>query len=210
MIKSRELSIVSNGNDIDEVLNEAEEFAVTTGMSAKQSRRLRLLTEDTLCMLKTITGEIEVKLSFIEKENDVIIHLETETMMNMVKRENIIAISKSGRNESAKGITGKIREAFELAFMMPSSGINDELIACSSPAIAMGMPGDIAATDFMNVVYWSLNNYRDSVEAGLHNDPDMNEAWDEIERSVVGSLADDVRVGVRNDHVALDVYMKKA
>ncbi|MCR5735555.1 MAG: hypothetical protein K6G22_13190 [Lachnospiraceae bacterium] len=210
MIKSRELSIVSTGDDISEVLNEAESFAVSAGLNEKQTRRLRLLTEDTMAMLKTVTGEIDINMTFINKDDDCVIHLETETAMNLEKRENLISLSKSGKNESAKGITGKIREAFELAFLMPGSGPDAELVACASPSIAMGMPGDIGATDFMNVVYWSLSRYRDSVEDGSFDGENKDEAWDELERSVVGSLADDVKVGIRNDHVALDVYMKKA
>ncbi|MCR4923622.1 MAG: hypothetical protein K5931_06385 [Lachnospiraceae bacterium] len=208
MIKSKALSFVTNGEDFGDILEEAEKFATEAGLSPKGTRRLRLITEDTLCMLKTITGEVSSKLSFIGGDNEVVLHVETETFMNIQKREELLAISKSGKNESVKGVMGKIREAFELAFLMPSADVSQAWVSAASPAMLMGMPGDIGASDFMNTMCWSLSNYKDSIDTDIEEDSDKAVAWDELEKSIVASIAEDVRIGIRGDYVVIDVIMK--
>ena len=43
---------------------------------------------------------------------------------------------------------------------------------------------------------WSLMNYRESLER--ENEPDTEE-WDELEKSIIAKLADDVKVWLRSD-----------
>ena len=50
---------------------------------------------------------------------------------------------------------------------------------------------------------WSLAKYRQSVDEARASDQDTTEAWDELEKSIVASIADDVRVGVKGDTVEL-------
>ena len=68
--------------------------------------------------------------------------------------------------------------------------------------------GSIDAMDFE----WSLLQYRSMVEKEKQQKK-AEEAWDELEKSVVANIADDVRVGVRGDIVEMTIikrYDKKA
>ena len=50
-------------------------------------------------------------------------------------------------------------------------------------------------------IMWSLSDYRESLGTDQENDPSAKEAWDELEKSIVASLAKDVLVGVKGDRI---------
>ena len=206
MIRSKELTLYSSGDNLDKVLEEADAFASFMGLPDKESRYLRLITEETIGMIRTITGELSAKLVFSGGDESYTISLETITFMDIKKHDELLALSKSGKNESAKGVMGKIREAFELANMIPDQNSKDAWMMYGSPAMTWGMPNE--GTMFMSPsepVYWTLKGYRSTLDADKESDEDAAEAWDELEKSIVGNLADDIKIGIRNGHVQMDV-----
>ena len=114
MKKSQEIKLVSNFDDIDEVLNEAANFSKDMNYSAKDALRIRLLTEETMSMVRTMTGEVDLSISFSGQDDECIIQVETDTMMNPLKKVDILSVSASGKNISAIGIMGKIRDVYKL------------------------------------------------------------------------------------------------
>ncbi len=50
-----------------------------------------------------------------------------------------------------------------------------------------------------------MQKYKNDVEAEKNDDP---EAWDELEKSIIANLADDVKVGVLKDKIELVVIKK--
>jgi hypothetical protein len=52
---------------------------------------------------------------------------------------------------------------------------------------------------------WSLEEYRNSVKQ-----EEQAEAWDELERSVIASVADDVTVGVKGRQAQIVIVKKFA
>ena len=62
-----------------------------------------------------------------------------------------------------------------------------------------------AYPDMMTI--WTLQTYRVDLDQarGAHSDAD--EAWDELEKSIVARLADDIAVGVKGDRI--DLVIKK-
>ena len=53
--------------------------------------------------------------------------------------------------------------------------------------------------------FWKLQEYRNSVKK-----EEQVEAWDELEKSVIASLADDVTVGIKGNHAQIVVEKKFA
>ena len=202
MIKSRQLHISSNGDDTDEVLAEVESFANEMKLPSKDALRVRLLAEETLSMLTTMTGETEYAIEFVGNSDRCILKLETDTLMDAMKKDALLSVSSTGRNIYVKGIMGKIRDVFETAFTMPSGGVWTDNCALS---MMMGYPGDMYSAQFMDSVYWSLESYRNSVDA---EDVLREEEKDELEKSIVSNIADDVQVGVREGHVAMNIIYK--
>ena len=72
----------------------------------------------------------------------------------------------------------------------------------------MGMPVDAASAQIMDSVYWTLVDYRGKVEAE-EDSPEKKEQWDELEKSIVSNIADDVQVGVKGGHVVMNIIYKK-
>ena len=54
-------------------------------------------------------------------------------------------------------------------------------------------------------IIWSLNNYREGLEQADDSDAPVKEAWDELEKSIVASIAKDVVVGVKKDRVEMTI-----
>ena len=55
-----------------------------------------------------------------------------------------------------------------------------------------------------NPITWSLNSYREALSDAENEEP-AQEAWDEIEKSIVASLAKDVIVGIKKDLVEMTI-----
>ena len=201
MIKSREFQLTSTGDDAVEVLSEAVEFGNLINLGRKDSLMLRLLTEETMSMLRTLTGEVKCELTFVEENGVISINLETDTIMDANKRSELLAASKSGKNSFSKGIMGKVREAFEVAFTLPA-GV--DISNYCTPSMMMGVPYECESEQVMDTLYWSLSTYRKNLE-----EKDVPaEQWDELEKSIVSNIAEDVQVGIRGEQVVMAVIYK--
>jgi hypothetical protein len=53
--------------------------------------------------------------------------------------------------------------------------------------------------------YWSLERYRTNTKR-----EEKTEAWDELEKSVIASVADDVIIGVKGRHADITIIKKFA
>ncbi|MBR4586703.1 MAG: hypothetical protein IKO30_00140 [Lachnospiraceae bacterium] len=205
MEMSREIRIVSGGDDIDEVLREASLFSEMMHFSKKDALRVRLLTEETISMLRTLTREREVKLSFIAREDGCLIRMEADPIiMDKAMKKDILSVSSTGKNTAVKGIMGKVRDVLENAFMMPEMY---SYAAYTSPSM-MGMTVDVTSGQLMDAVYWTLADYKGKVETE-EDSAKKREQWDELEKSIVSNIADDVQVGVKNGHVVMNIIYKK-
>ena len=56
-----------------------------------------------------------------------------------------------------------------------------------------------------DVPVWSLNSYREALEDKPEKDDSDEEAWDELERSIVASLAKDVTIGIKSNLVEMTI-----
>ena len=93
----------------------------------------------------------------------------------------MIGVSKSPKNSSALGITGRIREAFDY----PTTKSDDPMI------FPTGEYGFAANIDF--AMFRSLEQYQNSVKESISK----KEKWDEFERSISVKFVDDVLVSVK-------------
>ncbi len=208
MVESRELKLLSLGDDIQEILDESEKFAAEMNLDSKEAMRLRLLTEETMVMIRQITGEPEMILIFIGQGSKCTIHLEIETWVNNTMRDNLIGLSKSGRNEAVKGVLGKISEMVERFIYMKDSDLQKLPSDDVENILAMGTPSTYSCAGnagMTNTMYWTLRGYTENVKAARGDGRGAKEAWDELEKSVVANLADDVRIWIKGSKVMVDI-----
>jgi hypothetical protein len=99
-------------------------------------------------------------------------------------------VASSGKNESAKGIAGKIRELFRQSLQEASDDDAEYLSRMTDAWVGSGMAGAVDSN------YWSLQMYRQQVSA---KKTEQKEEWDELEKSIIAKLADEVRVWLKAD-----------
>ena len=198
------IMVYSNGSGIGKAMDEAGRFAKYNDLGEEESLYLTLLAEEMLGMVKGITGEFEGNF-WLEKEDDEYrLKLRADTYMDKEKKKKLIALSPSGKNESTVGIMEMIKSV--LLGGLEKSGEVENLQNEYDDGTVMygtlGMRGadDLAATGFE----WSLLQYRSMVEKEKENQKSL-EAWDELEKSIIANIADDVKVGVRGDIVELTI-----
>ena len=186
-MKSNVCKIEKGTRDLAAILKESEKVAAYNELTHKQSLQLRLLCEEIDGMLPNIVDDFDGEL-YIDFENGVCkIHVSIQIPeLDTVKKEELISIAKNKKNSAAIGIVGKIRDAVEDFFLDKEKM---EAMALSTGSVGLGT-GYSEGVDFAYL--WRLEEYRSSV-----NKEKETEAWDELEKSVIASAADDVIVGVK-------------
>ena len=190
-MKTDILMISSDGTNMDSALAQVDKVAAYKGLSSKNALYLRLLVEETMAMMRAISVNGEF---WMEDENQLYtLHLKVSTLMDENAREQLLAASTSGKNEATRGFMGKIRSFFE-----PSSSV---------PMFSAGFGG--GSPQMYNSYVWSMEDYRDQLrQYREQNQNEAKEAWDELEKSVVGHLADDVKVSIRGRTVEMTIVKK--
>ncbi len=199
-MKSNVCRIEKGTRDIEAILKESERVAEYNGFNHKQTLQLRLICEELDGMLPNIIDEFEGDL-WIEYENGVCkVNVSIEIPeFDADKKEKLIDISNDKKNAAAVGIVGKIRNAIEDYFL------NEQSIAAAEMS---GVMFNLATGYSEGVDYaylWSLENYRNTVKKG-----EQEEAWDELEKSVIASVADDVVVGIKGKKADIIIVKKFA
>ena len=201
-MKSDVMIVSSRGDQIDMALNQVEKVTAYKGLTGKNALHLRLLTEEMMGMMRSITGETEGKF-WIEDEDGVYqLHLRVETRMDSDKRDRLLSASSTGKNESAKGLMGRLRDFFD-------RGADEDIAGFSSPLLMHGAQAD-ATTPTLDWE-WSMTRYEEELFNRVrNNDSAAREAWDELEKSVVAKVADDVKVSIRGRSVEMIIVKKMA
>ena len=198
-MKSNVCKIEKGNKDLDAILKESDRVASYNAFTHKQSLQLRLLCEEIDGMLPNIIDEFDGDF-WIEYEDGVCkVNLTVEfAEFTASKKKELIKIAKNKKNAAATGIVGKIRSAIE-DFFLDEEGKN-----CGMSSCFYNM-----ATEY-NVgidhsYFWSLGEYKTTVKQEKHQ-----EAWDELEKSIIASIADDVIVGVKGRQASIVIIKKFA
>ena len=205
-MKSDVILVGSDGSGMEEAFAQVEAVAGFRKLSAKDTLHLRLLTEEMMGIIKAITGEVYAKYWI---EDDLrpchfVLHLTSKTEMDAEKRKQLFAVSSTGKNIASKGITGKLRDFFSAALIAgPVEGLPTYY---GSGLMSTGLIGgeQKEETSEPEFIGWSMMQYRTAVEE--QKETSGEEAWDELEKSIVAKLADDVQVGIRGNNVEMLVY----
>ncbi len=174
-MKSRTIVIRSTGDGFSDAHKETE-LAAEGILTPKETRQLCLITEEMLSLVRSIAGKLDAEF-WIENEGKVFtLHLQSRQTLGNTQRGELVRSSSSGTNEAAKGFLGKLREIYEAA---------------------MAVGSDVDR-------YYSESGNRS--QAADLTDTVINEPkWDKLERSVLLSLTDDVKIGIRRHLVELTV-----
>ena len=176
---------------------EAEKVARYNDLDKQSSMRLRLLAEEMICMLPQLLIYGKGRFWIENNGRDYELHLHVEPNdIKAADRNSIINVSTEKKNAAAVGLINKICNAVEIMRANRDEIVKDDPFRFLSTGMI----------EYSDHTAWSLMSYRDSFDAPAKKE--NNEAWDELEKSIIGNLADDVIVGVLNGKV--DIVVKKS
>ena len=199
-MKSNVCKIEKGTKDLELILKESERVAEYNGLTHKQSLQLRLLCEEIDGMLPNIIDDFEGEI-WIEYEDGVCkVNVSIEIPeLDIDEKDALIAVAKNKKNASAVGIAGKIRDAIENIFLNHAAM---DAFKMSSQVFRMSA----AYSEGVDYSYlWSLDEYRNTVKK-----EEQTAEWDELEKSVIASVADDVIVGVKGKNANIVIVKKFA
>ncbi|WP_296322670.1 hypothetical protein [Treponema sp. UBA3813] len=195
-MKSNICTLEEGNASLSLLLDETEKTAAYSNLDKKQTGRLRLLAEELVEMLPELLSFSKGKF-WIESEEKVFsLHtvLTPNESMTAERREKLLAVSSTGKNSAAIGIMSKIKLAAE--FMLIDY---EENATYSTPFYENGMINPVSIG--MDLA-WSLNSYKQKANT------QKDERWDELEKSIIANIADDVLVGVQGKKV--EIIVKKS
>ena len=194
-MKSNVCKIEKGTKDLAAILKESEKVAIYNDFTHKQTLHLRLICEELDGMLPELVGNFEGYF-WIEVENGVC-YVKASIELGSIssqKREQLISVTKNKKNAAAVGVVGKIRSALESFFLdydqVDSSFIVPEMMDLRTTY----------DTAWEYSYYWSLEDYKHSVKS-----TDKKEAWDELEKSVIASVADDIVIGIKGSKADITI-----
>ena len=192
--------VSSRGRQMEKALDQVEKVAAYKELSAKGALQLRLLTEEMMSMMRAITGETEGEF-WIEDEDGLFqLHLRVKTRMNSEKRDQLLSASSTGKNESAKGLMGRLKDFFDRE-------MDEDVASMGSPLVLQY----ILEGSTMGTLNWelSMSAYQNQLSTLVkqHN-ASAAEMWDELEKSVVTHVADDIRVSIRGQQAEMTILKK--
>ena len=189
-MKSDVIWIKSDGDGMDAALLQAEKTASFVGIQGKDALHLRLLTEEMLGLMRSLTGTAEGRF-WIETDKGLFkLHLAVETFMDFEQKQKLLASSTTGKNEAARGFMGRIRTFFD-------------------PIDGMPMFSNVSPDTMTSSMSWSMNAYQDVIMARMaQQDEQAKEAYDELEKSVVTHVADEIKVSISGRDVEMVIYKK--
>lgn len=191
-MKTEVIVVSSKGNGMDLALNHVDELVTQLGLNPKDTMHLRLLVEEMLNLVRSIIGQLECKFWIETTDERYQLHLQTMTLLDREQRKQLISTSTRGKNEAHRGIMGKLRAFFE---PLPIDDTPEYLL-------------DTIDTMENGDLIWSLDAYRERLRKKKDTAAGAQEEWDELEKSLVSHLADNIQVSISGYELNLIIYKK--
>jgi hypothetical protein len=193
-MKSNICTIKKGGLGLETILAEVEKVAEYNSLPKKETLRLRLLAEELTGMLPELVKNFDGYFWLENNGNKYELHTEFSVdSLSKEKKQKLIDVSATKKNSAASGFMGKIRDIAE-----------NMLLFSEEPGVtnfyAAEFMYDCHIADISYSYAWTLENY---IENQKQKTDSTEEEWDQLEKSIVAKLADDVIVGVRGRKVEI-------
>ena len=190
------ITVTSRNEGMDQAIEMTEKLSSESGLEKKQKLHMRLLAEELFGLLKGIAGDVEADYWLEATEKNFELHMKSEVQLTDEMKKQFLESSSTGENSAAKGVMGKIRVMIASVLLSTKEVLPMALINTAAAYQPAGGSG--ASVD------WSMVDYKNRVknEAG---DRETTEAWDELERSIIANIADDVKVKILGNKVEIIV-----
>lgn len=203
MITER-VKITNDGAGMDTALALTDRTAKAMGLDKRGSFHLRLLAEEMFSMFRAVTGKFGAEFWIEEEAKTCRLNLSAKYELAYSERREFLSVATGGKNSAPMGIMDRLRNLVEAGLY----GIEESFAMHDKYGVGMFGYGamDIMDAGMSEAVYaWSMQKYKSEVEANLSEGEETQEAWDELEKSIIANVADEVKASVRRDGVELVV-----
>ena len=198
-MRSDPVTVSGEGIGITDALALTEKTAAENGLEKKESLHLRLLAEEMFGLVRAVAGGVAATywIENVDKSFELHITSIIDSEDAMALRDQVKSIAAEKAKGSAKGFMGKIRA---MIVDMLSSAKESMPYAMMNTVSAYPLGG---TADMVKV--WSMDVYKDELKRRI-DDEDAVEAWDELEKSIVAKIADNIKVRIVSNNVDITVY----
>ena len=189
---------VRRNNDAQQIM---KGFAEKNGITGKDYCHLGLLTEETLGMASQILNVYDGELWVEDTATGYEIILEAAVHENDG--------GKAAPAASPEGFMTKIAEMLNCSYMFENITEMPEALAGMLPDyMSYGIREGKEAHAWAG--RWSLSAYRDNIRKQQEENPEAKPALDELEKSIVAHLADEVTIGIHGHRIRLVISKAKS
>ena len=190
-MKTEIVAVNSGGEYLQTALDKIERLAKDKKLSQKEALKLRLLAEEMFTMVRDIAGEFDATFWAEVFGNDYKIVLMADVVEVTENSKNEL-MKLSTRGEAPRtGIMSMIGSIFELLM----KGFEAYNLNSKVPSLQYSELG--IEKDAKEANKWALSTYRANVTD--------DDAIDELEKSIVANIADDIVVSVVDQSVKVEI-----
>ncbi len=207
-VESRRIAVGKGAGLTADAMDMAESFVKELALDDKTTLRMRLLTEEVLEMLRNMLDGFS-GLFWLEADgSECRLCIDGTADVDLAAEQSLLAVTKDGKNSAVRGFTAKLahfvrhhREYLEHLNSLMSVG------SAAAPEDYLYI-GAMQSPHHPREVMWSMLDYRRFLRDDTSAAEQIAADRDELEKSILANLADDVRVGVKDDRVRITVMKK--
>lgn len=213
LVSSSQIFVSSDVEALENAYKKVDSIAGELQLKSKDALRVKLLLEETIGMVEEMTN-VFTALLWVEKyKEQCAIKLVGNTKIDADKKYDILSLSTTGENALVHGFMGKLKDIIETGILNYESvmKLQQEYNGVSVNYAGIGAYNDVSVATNPTALagfMWSMGDYRVALSGEKDTNEGMRAAWDELEKSIVASIADDVIVGVKNNKVTLTMIYK--
>jgi hypothetical protein len=206
-VKATQFTFVDSSKlNADVLYEKADDMIAELELNRKSALHLKLLFEETVGMLRELTADYHAAIWFEKYKHEACIKVTGKTEMSQDKKEGLLGMASRKENALAKGFMGKVGDVIENGLlnysnvMMLQQQYGGGFVNYGTMGMYSGIEG-MADSGIM----WSLYEYKGALKDEKVGNEVMQEAWDELEKSIVASVAKDVLVGVKGNRLDMTI-----
>lgn len=198
--KSKTITFDGSEKAVNAAIQEAERYSGSENLGKAMKLRIRLLSEELISMMRGLPNMKNGQFHIRRDGSDYEICFEADAKINKETRNSLVGVSSSNLNEAYTGIGGMVTQAIDSMMLM---SINDKNGVSKASMNAMEESIGKADDDYK----WSYNIYKEKeMQSQLEDDNSVNP--EELGKSVLTKMSDDIRISVRTKHVSIRVLVK--
>lgn len=199
--KSKTIALNGTSESIKRAIDEAERYGTSENLGKNMKLKLRLVAEELLTLTKSIP-QLENGTFSIEREgDDYDMCFDASGIIDKKIRNQLVGVSTDNTNQAYGGISGLFSRAIDSMIQM---SIDDKKGVNKSSQSVMEESIGKSNEDYK----WSYNIYKEK-EQNYDGEDAVSINEEEIGKSLLMKMSDDIRISVRTNHVNMRVLVKR-